>query len=57
MPPMSTPAARVRVADAKLAHALHIRQHVWPGGHTGAYWHAHMAQYMRFYADACASGV
>ena len=43
-----------RVADAKLAQALHIRQHVWPGGHTGAYWHAHMARYMRFYADACA---
>jgi S-formylglutathione hydrolase FrmB len=43
-----------RAADAKLARTLHIRQHVWPGGHTGSYWHAHMAQYMRFYADACA---
>jgi hypothetical protein len=27
--------------------------HVWPGGHTGSYWRAHMAQYFRFYADAC----
>jgi S-formylglutathione hydrolase FrmB len=41
-------------ADAQLARALHIRQHVWAGGHTGSYWHAHMAQYLRFYADACA---
>jgi S-formylglutathione hydrolase FrmB len=41
-------------ADAQLARALHVRQHVWPGGHTGSYWHAHMAQYLRFYADACA---
>jgi S-formylglutathione hydrolase FrmB len=41
-------------ADAQLARALRIRQHVWPGGHTGSYWHAHMAQYLRFYADACA---
>lgn len=41
-------------ADAQLARALHIRQHVWPGGHTGSYWHAHMAQYLSFYADACA---
>jgi S-formylglutathione hydrolase FrmB len=40
-------------ADAQLARTLHVRQHVWPGGHTGSYWHAHMAQYLRFYADAC----
>jgi S-formylglutathione hydrolase FrmB len=40
-------------ADARLAKQLHVRQHVWPGGHTGSYWHAHMAQYLRFYARAC----
>ena len=40
-------------ADAELAHTLHVTQHVWPGGHTGSYWHAHMAQYLRFYVDAC----
>jgi S-formylglutathione hydrolase FrmB len=41
-------------ADAQLARTLHIKQHVWPGGHTRSYWDAHMAQYLRFYADACA---
>lgn len=40
-------------ADGKLAQALHVHQHVWPGGHTGSYWHAHMAQYLRFYVSAC----
>jgi S-formylglutathione hydrolase FrmB len=40
-------------ADAQLARTLHIKQHVWPGGHTRSYWDAHMAQYLRFYADAC----
>jgi Predicted esterase len=29
------------------------RLHVWPGGHDDAYWRRHMAQYLRFYADAC----
>jgi S-formylglutathione hydrolase FrmB len=42
-----------RDADAKLAQKLHVVQHVWPGGHTGSYWHAHMAQYLRFYERAC----
>ena len=42
-----------RDADAKLARVLHVTQHVWPGGHTGSYWHAHMAQYLRFYESAC----
>ncbi|MFL5952616.1 MAG: alpha/beta hydrolase [Gaiellaceae bacterium] len=42
-----------RDADARLARRLHVVQHVWPGGHTGSYWHAHMAQYLRFYAAAC----
>lgn len=42
-----------RDADAKLARELHVVQHFWPGGHTGSYWHAHMAQYLRFYESAC----
>ncbi|MDX6503022.1 MAG: hypothetical protein QOE29_147 [Gaiellaceae bacterium] len=40
-------------ADVALAHEIHAQLHVWPGGHTGSYWHAHMAQYFRFYANAC----
>jgi enterochelin esterase-like enzyme len=42
-----------RAADAKLAHTLGVPQHVWPGGHTSAYWNAHIAQYLRFYENAC----
>jgi S-formylglutathione hydrolase FrmB len=42
-----------RSADATFAQILHVRDHVWPGGHEGRYWHAHMAQYLRFYASAC----
>jgi Putative esterase len=30
-----------------------VRLRVWPGGHDDAYWNRHMAQYLRFYADAC----
>jgi enterochelin esterase-like enzyme len=40
-------------ADVALAREIHARLHVWPGGHDGSYWRAHMAQYLRFYADAC----
>jgi S-formylglutathione hydrolase FrmB len=40
-------------ADAQLARALHITQHVWPGGHTSSYWNAHIARYLRFYESAC----
>lgn len=36
------------------ARGLHPTYHVWPGGHDSAYWHAHLAQYLRFYAAACA---
>jgi S-formylglutathione hydrolase FrmB len=32
-----------------------VTYHVWPGGHTASYWHAHMASYLRFYATALAS--
>jgi enterochelin esterase-like enzyme len=47
-----------RAADALLAHRLQVQDeqvvfHVWPGGHGGGYWQRHMAQYLRFYADAC----
>ena len=27
----------------------------WPGSHEGDYWRAHMARYLRFYADALAA--
>jgi len=40
-------------ADAQLARALHVTQHIWPGGHNSAYWNAHIAQYLRFYETAC----
>jgi S-formylglutathione hydrolase FrmB len=39
-------------ADTALARKLGVKLHVWPGvGHGG--WSRHMAQYLRFYADAC----
>jgi S-formylglutathione hydrolase FrmB len=31
---------------------LHVKYHVWPGAHTRAYWNAHMAAYLHFYAGA-----
>jgi S-formylglutathione hydrolase FrmB len=48
-----------RQADSALARVLRRRHarisyHLWPGGHTDGYWHAHMAAYLRFYADALA---
>ena len=47
-----------RAADARLARLLErqdelVEFHVWPGGHDEAYWRAHLARYLRFYADAC----
>jgi S-formylglutathione hydrolase FrmB len=43
-----------RAFVAALRHAgARVVFHVWPGGHAGSYWHAHMAAYMRFYATAC----
>jgi S-formylglutathione hydrolase FrmB len=44
-----------RPGDSALADALGIRLHQWPGGHTGAYWHAHYGNYLRYYADALAA--
>jgi S-formylglutathione hydrolase FrmB len=48
----------LRPAVTKLAHELRAKGekvsfHVWPGAHTGRYWDAHFAEYLRFYADAC----
>jgi S-formylglutathione hydrolase FrmB len=47
-------ADRFRAADARLATELHVTPHVWPGKHGSRYWKAHMAAYLRFYADALA---
>lgn len=46
-------------ADSELARVLRrqgqkITFHVWPGSHSGSYWNAHAAAYLRFYADALA---
>ena len=48
----------LRPTVTKLAHELRAKGekvsfHVWPGVHTGRYWDAHFAEYLRFYADAC----
>jgi S-formylglutathione hydrolase FrmB len=45
--------------DAAVVRALRARgarlsSHVWRGGHTGKYWRAHIARYLRFYARALA---
>jgi S-formylglutathione hydrolase FrmB len=45
--------------DAAVVRALKSRgarlsSHVWRGAHTGKYWRAHMARYLRFYARALA---
>jgi S-formylglutathione hydrolase FrmB len=48
-----------RAADTRLATVLRRRGaqvefHVWPGGHDGAYWRAHVGRYLGFYAAALA---
>jgi S-formylglutathione hydrolase FrmB len=45
---------RFRAADSAFAAHAGLGIHVWPGGHKSAYWRAHMADYLRFYADALA---
>ena len=40
--------------ERALAAALGIRKRTWPGGHDGAYWSAHLDEYLRFYAAALA---
>lgn len=42
-----------RATDVRYAHEIHARLHVWPGGHEGAYWRAHIGRYLRFYAAHC----
>jgi len=47
-----------RSADTGFAHLLRstgasVGFHVWQGNHGPTYWRAHIAQYLRFYADAC----
>jgi S-formylglutathione hydrolase FrmB len=47
-----------RAANAVLARELRAGGarrifRVWPGDHTAAYWNAHFAEYLRFYANAC----
>jgi len=49
-----------RDADAAFVRLLRrqnvtVTYHVWPGGHTHAYWDSHMAAYLRFYASALAT--
>ena len=39
--------------DVMYAREIHAQLHVWPGGHDGAYWRAHMRSYLRFYAAHC----
>jgi predicted esterase len=47
---------RFRAADVQLARELGVTAHVWPGKHGTRYWRSHMAQYLRFYADALTRG-
>jgi enterochelin esterase-like enzyme len=48
------PAATTLARELK-ADGAKISFHVWPGIHNGRYWDAHFAQYLRFYAKACAA--
>ena len=41
-------------AEQLRAGGADIQFHIWPGGHGGDYWHAHFADYLRFYARALA---
>ncbi len=50
----------LRPAAATLARELQtdgadVSFHVWPGQHDSRYWDAHFAQYLDFYARACAA--
>jgi S-formylglutathione hydrolase FrmB len=44
-----------RAADEAFGAALGIPVRHWAGGHHGAYWRAHYARYLRFYAAALAA--
>jgi S-formylglutathione hydrolase FrmB len=43
-----------QVVRALRASGARVEPHLWPGAHTEAYWRAHIARYLRFYADALA---
>lgn len=47
-------AADAQVVRALRADGSRVSSHVWPGAHETAYWRAHTARYLRFYADALA---
>jgi enterochelin esterase-like enzyme len=47
-------AADAQVVRALRANGARISSHVWPGEHETAYWRAHVARYLSFYADALA---
>jgi predicted esterase len=42
-----------KAADGDLARRLSVLLHIYPGGHDSAYWNAHIAVYLAFYARAC----
>jgi S-formylglutathione hydrolase FrmB len=46
-------AAATLLARKLRADGTNVSFHVWPGTHNGRYWDAHLAQYLRFYVDAC----
>lgn len=35
------------------ARGADVEAHRWAGGHEGAYWRAHMDEYLEFYAESC----
>lgn len=43
-----------RATTIELAKLSGARLNVWAGGHDTRYWRSHVAQYLRFYADALA---
>jgi len=47
--------AATKLADELRTDGADVTFHVWPGEHTGRYWDAHFAQYLDFYAKACAA--
>src|SRR3954453_18745243 len=42
------------IARVLKARGARLQTRAWPGAHTGSYWRAHIARYLRFYADALA---
>jgi pimeloyl-ACP methyl ester carboxylesterase len=38
--------------DRALAPHVHAQVHVWPGGHNGTYWGAHVPRFLRFFVSA-----